>query len=60
MKLGRMYQVGYRKSYFVKVERDNEYIVIMLSQTALKAGRNCALQNPEDLPKQGLLIDWLT
>ena len=57
MKRGRLYRVGYRGSYFIKVKIGDEDTVVRISKVTLKRAEERAEVNEEDIPKMGILID---
>ena len=57
MKRGRLYRVGYRGSYFVKLKIGDEDSVVRISKATLNRAEGRADANSEDVPKMGILVD---
>jgi len=57
MKRGRLYRVGYRGSYFVKIKIGDEDTVVRISKVTLNRAEKRAEVNEEDIPKMGVLVD---
>ena len=60
MELGRLYQIGNAKSYFIKIQDlDKNEKIVRLNSTVMKNGALRSEKNPEDIPEKGFLQDLL-
>ena len=60
MKTGRLYMIGNKKSYFIKIiDLENNEKVVRLNKTIVTNGTVRAQKNPEDIPDKGFIQDLL-